>query len=122
VLKYSLTLFPSKKNSINLFYMPNQYLKVSMQTAWGLALAQFILFALSLASWLNIIDFEPASLNSLFVMLSAVITIVFANDMIANKIINRWFWVFSLIVLNTITPIVYLIQREKLIRLGEKLK
>jgi hypothetical protein len=102
--------------------MPNQYLKVSMQTAWGLALAQFILFSLSLASWLNIIDFEPSSLNSLFVMLSAVITIVFANDMIANKIINRWFWVFSLIVLNTITPIVYLIQRKKLIRLGEKLK
>ncbi|HDP55612.1 MAG TPA: hypothetical protein ENN24_08055, partial [Bacteroidetes bacterium] len=39
-----------------------------------------------------------------------------------NRIINKWVWVFSLIVLNTITPIVYLIQREKLIRLGKKLK
>lgn len=41
-------------------------------------------------------------------------------DLTKNRIYNKQFWVLSLIVLMPLATFLYLIQREKLIRLGTK--
>ena len=45
--------------------------------------------------------------------------IIILSDIYKNKIYNRSFWILSMFILPTISPLVYMIQRNKLIRLGE---
>lgn len=47
--------------------------------------------------------------------------IIIFSDMVKNKIYNKTFWILSMFILPTIATIFYMIQRNKLMRLGEKL-
>lgn len=46
--------------------------------------------------------------------------IIILSDMLKNKIYNKTFWLLTMFILPPIATIFYLIQRNKLIRLGEK--
>lgn len=45
--------------------------------------------------------------------------IIIMNDMRENKIYNKSFWVISMFILPTISPLLYMFQRDRLIRLGK---
>jgi len=47
--------------------------------------------------------------------------IIILSDMVKNKIYNKTFWIMTMFIMPSISPIFYIIQRNKLIRLGEKL-
>ncbi len=97
--------------------MADNNLKVGLKTAWILALVHLILACFIIIK--NTINFN-IDLNSciiVYLTLNFVIILVFANDMHLNNIRNRWFWMYSLFVLVPITPVPYLIQRRKLIKL-----
>lgn len=97
--------------------MADNNLKMGLKTAWFLALAHLILACLIvIKNTINInIDFNSCII--VYLTLSFAIVLVFANDMHINEIRNKWFWMFSLFVLVPITPVAYLIQRRKLIKL-----
>ncbi|WP_277875413.1 PLDc N-terminal domain-containing protein [Aequorivita sp. KMM 9714] len=46
--------------------------------------------------------------------------IIILSDMVKNKIYNKTFWIMTMFILPFISPIFYLIQRNRLIRLGQK--
>ena len=55
---------------------------------------------------------------TLLVYLSLVILGII--DMTRNKIYNKTFWIISIIVLTPISGLIYMVQRNRLIRLGER--
>ncbi len=55
---------------------------------------------------------------TLLVYLSLVILGII--DMTRNKIYNKTFWIISIIILTPISGLIYMAQRNRLIRLGER--
>ncbi len=55
---------------------------------------------------------------TLLVYLSLVILGII--DMTRNKIYNKSFWIISIIILTPISGLIYMAQRNRLIRLGER--
>lgn len=55
---------------------------------------------------------------TLLVYLSLVILGII--DMTRNKIYNKAFWIISIIILTPISGLIYMVQRNRLIRLGER--
>lgn len=58
--------------------------------------------------------------TTLFIYLFLVILSII--DMNRNKIYDKTFWIISLIILTPISGVIYMIQRDRLIRLGERLR
>jgi len=100
--------------------MENRDFKISIKIVWVLAIGNFLLT--SLCAFAKIRHWEffhfVLTLGLILFFSTWIITI---SDMIKNKIYNKTFWVMSMFILPTIAPIFYLIQRDKLIRLGNKL-
>lgn len=46
--------------------------------------------------------------------------VIIINDIIKHKIYNKTFWIVSMVITPSITSIFYMIQRNRLIRLGNK--
>ncbi|WP_205602134.1 PLDc N-terminal domain-containing protein, partial [Cyclobacterium jeungdonense] len=46
--------------------------------------------------------------------------IIILSDMVKNKIYNKAFWILTMFIMPAITTIFYLIQRNKLLRLGQR--
>ncbi len=51
---------------------------------------------------------------------TTLIWVYIIMDIIRNKIYNKQFWILSMIIVMPIATLIYLIQRDHLIRLGEK--
>lgn len=51
---------------------------------------------------------------------SAFVWVFVFVDVLRNKIYNKQFWILSMIILTNLAALIYLIQREHLIRMGEK--
>jgi hypothetical protein len=51
---------------------------------------------------------------------TAIIWLYLFIDIIRNNIYNKQFWILSMILMMPLATLIYLIQREHLIRLGEK--
>src|SRR5690625_1662709 len=45
--------------------------------------------------------------------------VIIMSDMYSNKIYNKTFWIISMFIFPPIAPLLYMIQRNKLIRLGK---
>ena len=73
-----------------------------------------------LGTLFQIMHWEGASIFYLTaLLLSCISWIVVVNDMYQTKIHNRNFWVFLMYIVPSIATIVYLVQRKKLIEMGE---
>lgn len=57
---------------------------------------------------------------TLFIYISLVILAII--DMNRNKIYDKTFWVVSILMFAPISGIIYMIQRDRLIRLGERFR
>ncbi len=47
--------------------------------------------------------------------------VIVLSDMVKNRIYNKPFWIIILFVMPSITPLFYLIQRNRLLRMGSRL-
>lgn len=98
----------------------NKNLIIGRTTAWliailNLSVAIFQFLNLVIGWEYNITPYTNAYYTSLVVGI-----VIFANDILYNKVYQKWFWLLSVVILAPITPVFYLAQRSKLIRLGEK--
>jgi hypothetical protein len=100
----------------------NKYLIIGRPTAWaiaiinlGFAIYQILNFSLK---W----DQDLSLLLSAYWIILIIGIVIFINDILYSKVYQKWFWVLSIVILAPITPIFYLSQRDKLIRLGEKFR
>ncbi|MCK5781102.1 MAG: hypothetical protein KAH10_00795 [Flavobacteriales bacterium] len=95
-------------------------MKTSKQKLWLATIASYSFFLFFIYSIVNNIDLHGFFFG--FAIGTTIVTLgLIINDMIKNKIYNRPFWVRSIIFMPPIALITYMIQRDKLIKLGNKL-
>ncbi|AFU69716.1 hypothetical protein P700755_003044 [Psychroflexus torquis ATCC 700755] len=96
--------------------MENQDFKISIKTVWVLVIGNFLLTILGAFAKVQHWEFSQVLLTIGLIIFFSTWIIVF-SDMAKNRINNKFFWMISMFILPTISPLIYLIQRNKLIRL-----
>ncbi|MCA1762220.1 MAG: hypothetical protein ABR574_07780 [Cryomorphaceae bacterium] len=97
----------------------NQDFKIGIKTVWFLVVGNLLLIAFGAIAKIQHWEFSQFILSFGLVLFFSTWIIVL-SDMTKNKIYNKTFWVMSMLIMPTIAPIIYLIQRNKLLRLGQK--
>jgi bacteriorhodopsin len=93
--------------------MKNQKFKLSKTVVWLLVLGNLLIIIGAIAKiqrW----EFLNTLLISGFVLLLLNWILIF-GDIIKNRIYNKTFWIISMIVFPTISPIIYLLRRNRLL-------
>ncbi len=57
----------------------------------------------------------------MLITLSIVLQVILISDIVKNKLFNKSFWLLSMLFFPKVAQIFYLLQRGKLIRMGNKL-
>ena len=99
--------------------MENNDFKIDIRLVWILVIGNIILTIVSAFAKTQQWEFSQLLFTSALILFFSVWIIVI-SDMLKNKIYNKTFWIMSIFIIPFITPIFYLIQRDKLIRLGNK--
>ena len=94
--------------------MKNQNFNISIKTIWVLVIGNGLLTFVALFAKLMHWEFSQAMLTA-GLMLFFSTWVIILTDMLKHNIYNKSFWLTSMFFLPTISPIVYLIQRNKLI-------
>jgi hypothetical protein len=99
--------------------MKNQDFKISVKIVWLIVVADLLMTILGtlarIQNWEYSQIFQTVGLMLLFAT-----WVIVLSDMAKNRIFNKEFWIISMFILPTISPLFYLIQRNKLARLGSK--
>jgi hypothetical protein len=103
-----------KKSMANSEIKVDSGIALTLAVAGNIAAIAGIIIKLQGAEYYYILNFAAV----LFIFAGWVITF---SDIVKNSILNRRFWLIYMIILPFLAPVFYLLQREKLIRLGEKL-
>lgn len=101
--------------------MERKDLRVSINLVWVLAIGSILLIIVGADAKLHHWGFEywPLLVGSI---LSIATWIVVISDMARSKIYNKTFWIMSMFIFAPIAVIVYLIQRNKLLKWGQSEK
>jgi uncharacterized membrane protein len=99
--------------------MENQEFKISLKTVWLLAIGNILLTIVIAIAFTQNWEYLQIFLT-LGLMLLFATWVIILSDMAKNKIYHKEFWISTMIILPTITQIFYLLQRNKLIRLGNR--
>ena len=99
--------------------MENQDFKIGIKTVWLLVIGNFFLTVLGALAKIQHWEFSQFFLT-VGLMLFFSTWIIILSDIVKNKIYNRTFWILTMFIMPTIATIFYLIQRNKLLRLGQK--
>jgi len=100
--------------------MENKDLKISIKTVWFLAIGNLLLTIFGALAKIQHWNFSQVYLT-IGLMLFFSTWIIILSDMVKNKIYNKTFWILTMFIMPFIATIFYLIQRNKLLRLGQKL-
>lgn len=100
--------------------MENQDFTITIKTVWILVIGNFLLSIFSLLAKIQDWEFSQILITIGFMLLFSTWIIIF-NDMVKNKIYNKKFWIMTLFIMPHISSVFYLFQRNKLLRLGNKL-
>lgn len=95
--------------------MKNQDFKISIKTIWALVFANGLLLFVALYAKLMHWEFSQVMLTAGLMLFFSTWAIIL-SDMLKNYIYNKSFWVTSMFVLPFLSPILYLIQRNKITR------
>jgi hypothetical protein len=98
------------------------HLTIGKYTAWAIAVIHFSFAVFQFVIRILKLDFDYSGYTNIYWTTLIISIIIFTNDILLNRVFQKWFWIVSVIILVQITPIFYLIQRNKLIRLGESLQ
>jgi len=100
--------------------MENKDFSLPVKTIWFLVastlLLTFIAFFAVLYQW----EYEQI-ITTLSLMFFFASWVIIFSDMIQNKIYNKPFWIVTMFTLPHLSILFYTIQRNKLLRLGQKL-
>ena len=99
--------------------MKNQDLKISFSTVWVLIIGSLLLGTLRILAAAQHGDYSQFLLT-IWLMLSFSTWIIVFNDMVKRNIYNKTFWILTMFTLPPLAIIFYMIQRNKLLRLGRK--
>ena len=99
--------------------MKNQDVKIGIKTVWFLVAGNLLLTVFGVLAKIQHWEFSQVFLT-VGLMLFFTTWIIILSDMVKNKIYNKTFWIMTMFILPTIAAIFYLIQRNKLLRLGQK--
>lgn len=99
--------------------MENQDFKIGIKTVWFLVAGNLLLTLFGTIAKIQHWEFSQIILT-IALMLFFSTWIIILSDMVKNKIYNKTFWIMTMFILPFISPIFYLIQRNRLIRLGQK--
>ena len=99
--------------------MHRQDFRIDSNTVWALVIGYLALIFLGavgkLQHWEYARYFISAGLALFFFSWMIVL-----GDMIRNQVYNKVFWIASMFIIPGISVIFYLIQRKRLLRLGQK--
>ncbi|TAF72242.1 MAG: hypothetical protein EAZ53_16745 [Bacteroidetes bacterium] len=99
--------------------MNNQDFKISFKTVWFLVVGNFLLTIIGAFAKIQHWEFSQILLT-IGLMLFFSTWIIILSDMVKNKIYNKTFWIMTMFIMPSIATIFYMLQRNKLIRLGQK--
>jgi len=99
--------------------MKNQDFRIGIKTVWFLVIGNILLTVLGALANIQHWEFSQFFLT-VGLMLFFSIWIIILSDMFKNKIYNRTFWIMTMFIMPTIASIFYLVQRKKLLRLGQR--
>ena len=100
--------------------MNNQDFRISFKTVWFLVVGNILLTVFGAFAKIQHWDYSQILLT-IGLMLFFSTWVIILSDMVKNKIYNKQFWIMTMFIMPSIATIFYMIQRNKLIRLGEKL-
>lgn len=99
--------------------MENKDFKIGVKTVWLLVIGNLFLTIIGALAKIQHWEFSQIFLTvGLVIFFSTWIIIL--SDMVKNKIYNKTFWILTMFIIPSIATIFYLIQRNKLLRLGQK--
>ena len=99
--------------------MENQDFKIDIKIVWILVIGNFLLTIFGAFAKIQHWEFSQILLP-VGLMLFFSTWIIILSDMVKNKIYNKTFWVMTMFIMPSIATILYLIQRNKLLRLGQR--
>ena len=91
---------------------------IGLKKLWGTTIIGYIIFFIFIFVQIQNIDF-PDFFYGFGVGIMIGLDFLIISDIIENKVYNKWFWVISMFVTPPFAIIAYMIQRDKLIRLGK---
>lgn len=97
--------------------MNNKDLSIDSRVVWILVTGNLLLTFLGGLAKLYHYEISEFPLTLGLMMIFSV-WIILLSDMIKHKIYKKSFWIISMFILPTISPIFYLLQRKRLIHLG----
>ena len=100
--------------------MNNQDFKISFKAVWFLVVGNILLTVVGAFAKIQHWDYSQLLLT-IGLMLFFSTWVIILSDMVKNKIYSKTFWIVTMFIMPSIASIFYMIQRNKLIRLGEKL-
>ena len=99
--------------------MKHKDFKIGIKTVWVLAIGNVLLTLLGTFAKIQHWEFSQFFLT-IGLMLFFSTWIIILSDMVKHKIYNQTFWILTMFIIPFIATFFYLIQRNKLIRLGQK--
>lgn len=99
--------------------MENQDFKIGIKTVWVLAIGNLLLTVFGALAKIQHWEFSQFFLT-VGLMLFFSTWIIILSDMVKNKIYSKTFWIMTMFIMPFIATFFYLIQRNKLLRLGQK--
>lgn len=99
--------------------MNNQDFNISFKTVWFLVVGNILLTVFGAFAKIQHWNYSQILLT-IGLMLFFSTWVIILSDMVKNKIYNKTFWIITMFIMPSIATIFYMIQRNKLIRLGGK--
>lgn len=101
--------------------MKNPDFKISFKIVWLLVIGNILLTVLGALAKIQHWDYSQFLLTGGLVLLFSTWVIIL-SDILKNKIYNQTFWIITMFIMPSIMPLFYMIQRNSLMRLGQKLR
>ena len=101
--------------------MESQDFKIGIKTVWVFVIGNFILTTIGAFAKIQHWGFSQILLTVGIILFFSTWIIVI-SDMTKSKVHNKTFWIMSMFIIPTISPLIYLIQRNKLILLGNRIE
>lgn len=98
--------------------MENNNFKISIKTVWVLVIGSLLITAFG--AYTKIQHWGSSQLLlTIGIILFSSTWIIVISDMAKNRIYNKTFWIMSMFILPSISLLIYLIRRNRLIILGK---
>lgn len=99
--------------------MGKENFEIDIRTIWALVIGYLVLIILGTVGKVQHWEFGQYFLSMGFAVFCTSWLLIL-SDMIKNRIYNKVFWIATMFIIPGISSIFYLVQRERLLRLGEK--